>query len=372
MSQLFRPFRLAGATLSNRLVFPAIAACFAQDSKVSERMIDYYRRRANGVGMVIVEPGVVHPDSATLPGILGNWSDECLPGLRRLALAIKAEGAVAMVQAVHSGPQGIAREAEGVEPVGPSAIEYIKGHPVRALTAEEIPLYLELFAAGAERAAKAGFDGIEVHCAHLYLLSSFLSPLTNRRADAYGGSTEGRAKIVVDLLGKIRRRVGQNFLISVRMNAMEASVSAVAMTPEEARRLAVRFEEAGADMIHVTALASIAPERVGRYLCPASPDPGAAAPPGMYLPWIKTVKEGLRIPVIGVGKIDTPELAERALAEGCCDLVAVGRAMIADPLWAQKAKAGRAADIRRCTYCRSCYHSRKQGRGLICVINEEV
>ena len=218
---------------------------------------------------------------------------------------------------------------------------------------------VEAFADAAVRVQQAQFDGVEIHAAHGYLLSSFLSPALNNRTDQYGGSTENRARIVVEIIQAIRKRTRPGFLILVRLNVRDGLPGG--MTPEEAVKLAKIFEAAGVDALDVSA---------GTYESPALTFPSFLSPDGALLDDISMVKEAVSIPVIGVGKIHTPDLAEQALADGKVDFVALGRALIADPDWVAKAERDSAESIRTCIACNNgCIHRIDQNLTMQCNVN---
>lgn len=357
--KLFEPGRIGSLKLKNRLVMPPMATNFAlKDGTVTDRQIDYYEERAKGgVGLVIVEISCV--DSPVGKGTARQIAiddDRFIPDLSKLAEAIKRHGARAAIQIHHAGRQTSAQWT-GHQPVAPSPIPVPGGEQPRELTLSEIATLVTRFAEAAGRAKKAGFDGVEIHGAHGYLISQFLSPLSNRRRDAYGGDVEKRARFLLEVIKAIRGRVGRGYPVWCRLSAMEIGVEG-GITLEETQVVAQLAEKAGVDAIHVSAHA-VAPAR----------RPPMAQPPCTFVPLAEGVKKVVSVPVITVGRIP-PELGEGVLRDGKADFVSIGRALLADPHLLQKVAMGRMEDIRPCIYCLTCLDSlnwRKEG--ICCVVN---
>jgi 2,4-dienoyl-CoA reductase-like NADH-dependent reductase (Old Yellow Enzyme family)/thioredoxin reductase len=358
-SKLFQPGRIGSLELKNRLVMPPMATNYAlKDGSVTPRQIEHYAERAKGgVGLVIVEISCV--DFASGKGAARQIAiddDRFIPGLSQLAEAIRQNGAKAAIQLHHAGRQTWAR-LTGNQPVAPSAIQGPEGEQPRELELSEIAALVNRFAEAAERAKKAGFDGVEIHGAHGYLVSQFLSPLSNRRQDAYGGSVENRARFLLEVIEAIRKRVGRDYPLWCRLSAMEIGVTD-GITLEETQVVAQLAEKAGVDAIHVSAH-QITPAR----------RPPMAQPPGIFVPLAEGIKKVVSVPVIAVGRI-TPELGERVLGEGKADFIAIGKALLADPHLPQKVAAGRMEDITPCICCLTCLDSTRWRReGICCVVN---
>lgn len=289
------------------------------DGCVTEAVLEHYRRRAvAGTGTIIVEATAIEPVGRTWDGGLCAYSEGHLPGLSRLAATIHAESAVAMIQLVHGGPKAAPR-VSGMGTVAPSAVPPSGSRTVpRALTVDEIHAVVENFAAAAQLAIQAGFDGVEIHGAHGYLLDSFLSKKYNVREDQYGGSMSNRARVLAETCRRVRARIGEDPLLGCRIsifNKLHEGFGA-----EDLRTLVAGLEETGLDLLHLSTLNAL----------------------GGYLDTAKTlgqwVKEMTDLPTIVAGRLREPADAERVIAEGHADFAAVGKAMITDPEWTRGAR----------------------------------
>jgi 2,4-dienoyl-CoA reductase-like NADH-dependent reductase (Old Yellow Enzyme family) len=345
---LHAPLRLGAIEVPNRIVMPPMVVWkAAADGTVTEPILEHYRRSA-GPGMVIVEAAVVSPEGRLSREQIGAFEDRHAEGLARLVRIIHGAGAVASIQLHHAGRNSNLENTFGLPLAAPSAIPAKDVVPA-ALDEAGIERILACFASAARRAADAGFDAVEIHGAHGYLVSQFLSPLANRRGDRWGGRLRNRARFVREAARRMREAVRGRLLVSCRLGAGDGEPGG--LTVEEGIQVARWLEADGMPFIHVSTGIGSAPK---------------IAPEGS--PWSDrlllgaAVRKALRVPVIGVGGIVDPDQAERALAEGLVDLVAVGRAMLADPEWALKALAGRDADIIRCRQCRVCHHFRHAER----------
>jgi len=361
MATLFEPAYIAGVQIRNRLVMPPMGTGYAsEDGEVTDRLIYYYEARARGgVGLVIVEATCVdYPVSAIVPHQLRVDGDRFIPGLSRLVERIHAHGAKVFLQLFHAGR--VARSSvSGMQPVAPSPIPAPRGEMPRELSREEISEVVSKFAQAALRAQKAGFDGVEVHGAHQYLITQFLSPWSNKRQDEYGGELKGRARFLLEIIGAIKELVGPDYPVACRINGQEFGVEGI--TPEEAQELARFLEGVGVAAIHVSAFG------YGHPIMWAS----TPAVPGFLLPLAEGIKRRVGVPVIAVGRI-TPQLAEEALAQGRADFIAMGRALIADPELPNKLAAGNPEDIRPCTGCVECRDGLLLHQALSCSVNPAV
>lgn len=344
----------------NRIVMPPMATGFASgDGSVTDRQVAYYEERARaGPGLIIVEISCIDaPVGRGLARQICIDRDAFIPGLARLASAIKRHGARAAIQLHHAGRQTSSR-ITGLKPVAPSPIPGREGEMPEELTIEGIKRLVDRFAQAARRAKEAGFDGVEVHGAHGYLVGQFLSPLSNKRQDEYGGSLENRARFLVEVIRAIRSEVGRDYPVWCRLSAVELNVEG-GITLEETKTVARLAEEAGADAIHVSAHAAGVARR-----------PPMAQPPGAFVEYAEAIKKAVTVPVIAVGRI-TPEIGEEALRQGRADFVAMGRQLLADAHTVEKIASGRLEDIRPCLRCFYCLDSvgRRKGNGVGCTVN---
>ncbi len=340
---LWDPVRLGGLALRNRAVMPAMGTGYAsRDGRVTPRLLAYLRRRAEGgAGMVISEVLAVHPLGKALPLQLGIYEDSFLPGLAELASTIKGAGAAAVAQLHHAGRETFPQVIGG-QPVAPSAVpSRAMGQMPRALAREEISELVTCYAAAARRAREAGFDAVEVHGAHGYLVNQFLSPYSNHREDEYGGDAEGRFRFAREVVRGIKRATGRDFPVIFRFSACEDVKGGYDL--DYVLPLLSLLEEEGVDAFHVSR---------GVYDSPGNPTcPGFHYPAGINVENAARVKGTVGVPVIVVGKLHDPRDADEVIRKGQADLVAFGRQHLADPHFLAKAAEGRYGDIRFCISC---------------------
>jgi len=365
---MFEPIKFGTVTSKNRVVMAPLVTNFATpDNEVTDRQITYYAERAKGgVGTIVIEASVINQTVLAFKRQVGVYDDRLLPGLKQLSHVIQAAGAKSIIQLHHAGPK--IKSEIGLEPVSVSAVQVREGSMPRQLSIRELYEIRRDFVAAAHRAKKAGFDGIELHAAHFYLLSAFISPYTNKRIDEYGGNIQNRARLTREIILDIKEELGANYPIWVRINGYETLDPGVRI--EDSQQVAAIFAEAGADVIHVSAYTlpvkrkketdSNLPARVG-----LSKD----VPPGPYLDYAKAIKEVINIPVVAVGKLDDPSLAASALYDGKCDLVALGRQFLCDPYWVVKVQEGREEEIIHCKYCETCHRALHDGVEIHCAQN---
>lgn len=330
MSLLFQPWRLRGAQFRNRIgVSPMCQYCAGEDGKPTDWHLAHLLSRAvGGAGMVMTEAAAVTPEGRISPHDLGIWDDSQLDGHRRLAAAIAAVGAVPATQLAHSGRKGsrapawdTAPAVPGWEALAPSA-EAFQGYDVpRAMTEAEIEATLAATVAAGVRAARAGYMLVELHAAHGYLLHQFLSPLSNRRDDSWGGGFEGRTRIVREAMGRLRAALPEEVALGIRLS--HTDWVAGGWTTEETVELARRLRGV-ADVVDVTSGGLDARQQI-------------PIGPGYQLPGAAAVRAGADIPVMGVGLITEPAQAEAALAEGQCDMVLLARMLLREPNWPLRA-----------------------------------
>ncbi|HEX6144743.1 MAG TPA: NADH:flavin oxidoreductase [Geminicoccaceae bacterium] len=366
-SGLFAPGRIGPVELRNRIVMPSMTTRMAdEEGFVTESALAYYARRAaGGAALITVEMASPEPVGRHRRRELGIYDDRFLPGLRRLVAAIHAGGARAAIQLGHGGGHTRA-DICGEAPVAPSAIPHdvLEGTfetivPLE-MTVERIHATTRAFAAAAARAARAGFDAVEIHGAHGYLLSQFLCPFENRRTDAYGGSLVGRARFPLEVLRAVRAAVPDTAMIW-RQNCDDFFDGG--MPFEEARRVAIWAAEAGADAVHVSG---------GHYRStpPTVMIPPASMAEAPFLDHARRIKAMVSVPVIAVGRLGDPARAVAAVEEGDADFVALGRSLLADPDWPLKARNG-GGGIARCLACNCCVDGMRGGERLRCHVHPE-
>lgn len=339
---LFSPLKVGTLELPNRFVVPPMGTNHANgDGTVSERNIAYWQTRAKGGwGLIIVEVTAIDPLGKAIPYQLGIWEDKFIDGLRRATEAVHQYGAKIAVQLHHAGRQTY-RSVIGARPVAPSAVScpVCKEIP-RGLTKEEIYALIEKFGDAAWRAREAGFDMVEIHGAHGYLIAQFMSPNANKRVDEFGGSFENRMRFPLEIIRNVRRKVGRGFPLSFRFSAEERILGGRDL--EESLAVARLVESAGIDVLNVSVGAYGSMEYIF-----ATPE----LPPGHSLPLAAAVKKAVKIPVIAVGRFNEPVLAENAVQTGKADLIAWGRQSLADPELPNKVAAGQIEEISPCIAC---------------------
>ena len=354
---LFQPGRIGKLELKNRLVMPAMNSHYADAGHhFTEQALNYYGERAlGGFGLIITEFLCVSEEGLAYPMQAGIYDDCFIPSLFRLTERIHQNGGKIFAQLHHAGRmQG--KGSTSLPAVGASPIpDPANPIPVRQLAAGEIPGIVQKFVDGALRAQKSGFDGVEIHGAHGYLLAQFLSAGVNKRTDRYGGSISNRARIVCEIIRAVKEACGSDFPVSVRTSGDEGYKGG--NTIEAAAAQCMLFEQAGADVIHVshgTAIHSYFSES------------------GFNLKNVRRVKEAVSIPVIGVGRLNDPALIEKALTAGDLDFAALGRESVCDSHLPEKIREGRMDEILTCTGCmQRCLYpaSFEEGFGISCMIN---
>ncbi len=317
MVGILDPLNIRGLTLRNRFVMPPMHTGLATNNgAVTDSLIEHYVQRSEALGLVIVEHSYVTIEGRLSQNQLGIYDDSLVSGLKELAHCIHKKGASVILQINHAGKSTNA-EVTGTQPVAPSPFG-----GSRQLEVKEIEAVTEAFALAAERAVKADFDGVELHGAHGYLLNQFFSPLVNRRTDNYGGSLENRMRFPLEVVVRVREKLGGKIL-SYRLGAVDLDPAGVDI--KDSKKFAAKMEEAGVDVIHVS----------GGF-CGSSPE-SLQTGQGYFIPHAHKIEKVVKIPIIGVGGITDPEYADKIIKEGKVDLVAVGRALLNDSNWAKKA-----------------------------------
>jgi NADPH2 dehydrogenase len=322
------PLAVAGQSIPNRIVMPPIVVFWADETAfVTDRHIAHYARRADGgVGLIVVEATAVLPEGRLNDQQLGIWSDEFLPGLSRLAEVIHASGAKAFVQIHHAGLKSYKTITD--DPVAPSEYDDGKIH-ARELEVGEIEAIRDAFVAAAVRSERAGFDGVELHGAHGYLLNQFASPRINLRTDRYGGDVSGRLLLTREIIDGIRSEVTRKFVVSCRMGCDDPDL-------ETSVEVARELEAAGIDMLHVSSGMGNGSDTAGADIIEAMPE---GFPHSWFVYGGIEIGKHVDVPVIAVNGIRTPEQARDILDRGVA-FVAMARALLVDPDWPKKAEAG--------------------------------
>jgi len=356
---LFQPISINGLELKNRIYMPAMHMNMARKYEVTDQLLAFYAERAKGgAGMISVGYATVDERSGN-PGNIGAHQDAFIPGLARLAAVIKENGARAAVQLNHAGRYNHSMLMGGKRPVAPSAIaSRLTREEPQELDQEGIEQAIAAFAAAAGRVKQAGFDAVEILAGTGYLISSFLSPLTNRRSDQYGGSFENRARFGLEVIAAVRKVVGPVYPLIVRMNGNEFMQGGDSR--EDLQRFAQLLEQAGVDALCIN---------VGWHEARV-PQIVTEVPRGIYSYLARGIKKRVSIPVIASHRINDPAIARKMLVDGDCDLVAIGRALIADPQFPEKARQGREQEIIHCVACgQGCFDNLFRMKSVECLCN---
>lgn len=367
LSILYEPFQLKNLELKNRLVMAPMHTKFSSETgEVTDRLTAYLEARARGgIGLIVLENTCidwVYGRPAGNPVTIHD--DMCRSGLSNIPLAVHRHGARIVTQLQHTGRQNVrANIPGGLQPLAPSAVKSNRGgDEPKPLEEHEIERIIQQFVDGARRSKEAGFDGVELHGAHGYLLTQFFSPHTNRRTDKWGGSLLNRARFPLEIVRRIRSEVGSAFPVLYRLSAEERIPGGT--TLEDSLQLVRLLDEAGVDCFDVS---------VGIYDSIDSIYALQGQAPGGLLPLAEAVKGVTTKPVIGVGRLGWDlELAARAVKEGRTDLVAIGRSLLADPCLPKKHFAGAAAEVIPCIACNDCIGMMERSWQLHCVVNPQL
>ena len=338
MDKLFAEFNLKGLTLNNRIVMPPVFTHAFSDTEgrpKPEKFAHYEKIARGGAGLIIVEAACVEPRARLAPTQLGIWDDIFIPDLKKIADLIHDNGAKAFIQIHHAGFKTF-----GPEKISASDYEMQSMNELvraRAMRADEIKATQDNFVKAALRAQTAGFDGVEIHAAHGYLITQFLSTKANRRTDDYGGSLENRARFGVETIGMVKKALDDHIVVGVRMGSNEPSL-------EDSLYFAQQFVKAGADILHVsTGFDNQRPAEM-------------KAPEDFGLSWIvygaSCIKARVDVPVIAVSGVRTPDQVRKIVDQDLADLVALGRAQLVDPDWVRKARNHE--KIVMCHACKAC------------------
>ena len=354
--KLFSPGKIGTVTLRNRLVMSPMGIGLANlDGTPSEEMIAYYEARAMG-GAGLILPEITRVNDVHGPGLMRQLSvtqDRHIEPLSRLAAAIHKHNSKIFIQLHHPGRETVSALLGGQPVVSASAIpcKYLQ-QETRALSTEEVRELIGQFIDGAVRVQKAGCDGVELHCAHGYLLQQFLSPYTNKRTDEYGGSFENRLRMVCEIIAGIRTKCGPDFPVGVRLSVEEfldkTGVTEDYIHLQDGIKIAMALEAQGLDFIDVS---------VGLYETGMTCVEPISFPQGWRRDIIKAVKDHVHVPVIGVSVIRESAVAEKFLEDGVEDFVSMGRSWLADEAWGKKVQEGREKELCKCINCLRCFES---------------
>jgi 2,4-dienoyl-CoA reductase-like NADH-dependent reductase (Old Yellow Enzyme family)/thioredoxin reductase len=359
---IFSPLTIRNLVLKNHLVYPPIGTSYATSfGAVTPRFIGYHRERAaGGVGINFVEFTVVESRARLNPHMLGIYDDAQIPGWKSLVDAVHQAGGKIGIQIGHAGRRARSAINGGFRPWAPSAIAELGGEIPNEMGQPQIDYIQECFQKAAQRAKRAGFDAVELHTAHGYLIHQFLSPLSNRRSDRYGGTLENRSRFALETLARIREGVGDEFPLFCRISGDEFVPGGSSLA--EAKEFAKLLEKGGADCIDVSAGVLESAERTV---------PPMAVEHGCNVGLAEEIKRKVSIPVICVGRIKSLEEAEGILQRKSADLIAMGRALIADPDLPRKSRAGE--DVRPCIGCnQGCIDRLYNGMAITCLVNARV
>lgn len=363
LDYLFSPLTIKSVTIPNRLVVAPMVTCYCnEDGTANEQYIAYHEEKAKGgFGLIITEDYAITPQGKGFKRLAGLWNDDQIESHSELPRRVHQYGAKIFAQVYHAGRQTSAFVI-GERPVAPSSVPdpYSQEIP-KELTIEEIETIIEQYGDCALRAKKAGFDGIELHGAHGYLLSEFMSLYANKRTDKYGGPLENRLRFPIEVIKNVRAKCGEDFLIDYRISGDEFVPGG--RTIEDTKTIVPFLVEAGIDLIHISGGVYAS---VDRFI------PPQATRHGVLADLAKEVKEVVSIPVITVNRINDPFIANQIIGAGKADFVALARPTLTDPGFAVKAKEGRYGDIRRCIACNVCLEHLFRNEPIICVLNPTV
>ena len=358
---LFSPVRIGTVTVPNRFVVPPMGNNFANtDGTLSDRSLAYYQARAKGgFGLITIESTVVYQEAKGGPRKPCLFSDETVESFRRVAEACHAYGAKVSIQLQHAGPEGNSA-LTGFPLKAASAVPASDGREIpQAVSNEEVYHIIECYGDAARRAQQAGIDMVEVHCAHGYLVSTFISQRTNHRTDEFGGCFENRMRLPRLIIENIRRKTGGNLPILCRINASDEVEGGQSV--QDAAAVAAYLEECGVDALHVTRAVHLHDEFMWA--------PGITHG-GFNADLVTEIKRAVSVPVIAVGRFTEPQYAELLVKQGRADLIAFGRQSIADPELPIKARTGRLEELAPCIGCLlGCVPNMFAGRPITCAVN---
>ena len=358
---LFEPITINKMEVKNRIYLPAMHLGMGVEFQVTDQIVNFYAERAKGgAGMICVGFATIDELSGNTQNI-GAHKDEFIPGLKRLSDAIKDNGSRSVVQLNHAGRYNFSFFLDGKQPVAPSAIpSRMTRETPRELQLDEIEQIIDAFAKAAGRVKKAGYDAVEVLSGTGYLISEFLSPKTNQREDAYGGPLENRMRFGLEIMQAIRDEVGDGFPLIVRMNGNDFMPGG--QDRDELKQYAQALTQNGIDALCIN---------VGWHEARV-PQIVASVPRGVFAYLARGIKESVYVPVIASHRINDPSVARELIGDGMCDMVAMGRSLIADPFLPEKSQQGRDKDIVHCIACaQGCFDHLFELKHIECLCNPE-
>ncbi len=360
---LFEPIKIGKTTVKNRLFMPPLSTNLADKGYVTDALVEHYSNRAKGgVGLIVTEVTTVEPVYTYLPGDMSIYDDSFIPGWKKLVDAVHQYDAKILSQLFH--PAYMAFPIPGTpQLIAPSNVGpyYAKSAP-RAVTVEELHVIVQQFGEAARRVQIAGGDGVEIQCAHAHgLLGGFLTPLYNKRTDEYGGDINGRLRLTLEVIAKIRELCGDDFIIDVRISGDEYSEGG--LTLNDMIYVSKQLEKAGVDFIHVSG---------GNTIKRGSSMPAPGTSPAPHAHASEEIRKHVNIPVSTVARINEPWVAEELIANGKTDICMIGRPNLCDSEFANKAAAGKTDDIRPCIGCGRCLTGIMMGKVIGCTVNPSV
>jgi len=386
MDKVFEKINIRGLELKNRLMMSAMVTNYnTEKGEVTDRLLSYHRERSmGGVGLIEAEAAYVHPSGKGYVGELGIYDDRLIEGLRRLVQHMKEGGARAMAQIIHCGRR-TSKSVTGCDVLAPSAISCYMGDKAprgmiiadhsgdtipKEMSRDDIRQMIEAYRLAAGRAVKAGFDAICIHAGHGYLISSFISPFSNKRNDEYGRDEQGRYRFLFEILRAVRSEVGDRPIV-VKINGEDFIPGGI--TLEENLVMAPHIERAGADAIIVSS-GTVGPVTETYSLNKPSytflRTLPMCTPRGVYVYMAEAIKRVVGIPVIAVGRINTPEMVRDIINQNKADMVAMGRGLLADPYFPDKMEKGKEEEIRQCIACnQGCFENLFHQHPITCMIN---
>lgn len=358
--RIWEPFRIGEMELKNRIMMaPMVTQYASKKGYATKRIKNYYEARARGgSALVIVEGTYIHPRGQGLPNLLNISDDKFISGMSELVEVIHRHDTKAALQIYHCGRKTTSKLIR-VPRVAPSSLASPGGEVPKELTIDEIAKITTYFARAALRAKLAGFDGVEIHAAHGFLIDQFLSRSSNKRQDSYGGDLPNRTRFLIEIIRNVKEAVGKSYPVWCRINGKVYEEGGTSL--EEAQEIARMTQSAGADAIHVSAFGS------GNPIYLTSP----TFVPAVIANLAEGIKKVVNIPVIAVGKI-TLEAGERILKEGRADVISIGRALLADPEYIKKIASDKQEDITPCIECSECLDSMmlQAPTGIRCRVND--